>query len=657
MGAEVMNRFHIRHLLMFLTPFCLWALLVLTLTACRPADLPSWQPASHGIKPQSQTVLIVMASDDPQTLYMVTYEPSGLYRSTDGGVSWESIGEGLEGVTVLSLAVDPKDGQNLYVGTVHGGYRSTDGGETWEHVPSLPTTRIYTLAVARDWQTMCAGTEGRGVYISYDGGVSWRAMGLAGMSVLSVVIAPGGTVYAGTSGRGLWISNDGGVRWQVVHPSMDQAHVPNLAVTAEGTVWALAYGSLYVSEDKGRSWRSTGPPRFEGLSMAVEPQEGEVIYIGGRLEGIAVSYDGGKSWRIMGDELSRTDITCLAVDTLEPTTAYLGTKGDGLYKTTDGGYTWLPASKDVGRRVVSSLVQDPHHPQTLYAGTLHGVYESANGGKSWTLVSGDAGDLYVQALAIDPEERGVVYAGTDSGVYISRDDSRSWMWASRALGSLTIFSLTIAPDDHNTVYAGSWGNNVLRSTDGGRSWTPVHHGLETLSVYSFAIDPADPRVLYAGTVEAIYKSVDAGESWRRLEGIRDGITTFALVTDPANPSLVYAGTTDGVYKSADGGKTWISMREGMGQVTVTTLALYSTAPHTLYAGTEHHGLFWSADAGEHWTPSGLAGMSIYAIVIDEKQGRVWVGTAMGVFRSEPVAAGLEQARIGEASGGLEDWDQ
>ena len=77
------------------------------------------------------------------------------------------------------------------------------------------------------------------------------------------------------------------------------------------------------------------------------------------------------------------------------------------------------------------------------------------------------------------------------------------------------------------------------------------------------------------------------------------------------------------------------MREGMGQVTVTVLALDPTAPGTLYAGTEHHGLFRSADAGEHWTPLGFAEMSIYAIVIDGTRGSMWVGTEMGVFRWEP----------------------
>jgi len=216
---------------------------------------------------------------------MATYEPGGLYRSSDGGVSWESRGKGLEGVTVLSLALDPGDGQTLYAGTVYGGYRSTDGGKTWEHMTSLPRAYIYALAIASDRHAVYAGTEGQGVYISHDGGLSWRGSGPAGLSILSLAVAPAGTVYAGTSGRGAWISNDAGVQWQVAGSSLDEVHVPNLTATGRGTVWALADGTLYLSQDEGRTWQSSGPPGFEGLSVAVEPQEGEVIYVAMDREG------------------------------------------------------------------------------------------------------------------------------------------------------------------------------------------------------------------------------------------------------------------------------------------------------------------------------------------------------------------------------------
>lgn len=625
-------RFPIRRLSTCLVLIWLWAMPVWMLAACGSPSPPHWESCSDGIKPESDVVLVTVDPRDPQTVYLATYEPGGLYRSTDGGMSWQWYGEGLEGVTVLSLDLDPENDQTLFVGTMCGGYRSADGGKTWQRMSGLPAAAIYTLAIASDGRAIYAGTEADGVYVSRDGGASWTRTGPERVSVLSLAVVQSGMIYAGSSGEGVWISDDDGAQWHPAGAPLDEGHVPNLVATRGGALWAIADGLLYLSEDGGESWRLAGPSGFEARSMAVEAHGGEVIYMGGRSEEIAVSHDGGTTWQVVASGVLESDITCFGIDTTQPEIAYLGTKGDGSYKTTDGGHAWSATSHGDGKRVVSALVNDPQDTATLYAGTVHGVYRSTDGGEGWSLISRGVGESYVQALVVHPEDRDVIYAGAETGVYVSRDGGGSWKWATRGLGSITIFSLTIAPDDHDNIYAGSWGNNVLRSSDGGASWAPVHHGLETLSVYSFSIDPTNPDVLYAGTVEAIYKSTDRGESWRGLEGMRPSITAFALVLDPTDPPLVYAGTTDGVYRSADEGETWRATREGMGCVTVTSLALDPTAPGTLYAGTEHRGLFRSTDRGEHWISWGLPETSIYAIVIDETTGRMWLGTDEGVFR-------------------------
>jgi photosystem II stability/assembly factor-like uncharacterized protein len=153
-------------------------------------------------------------------------------------------------------------------------------------------------------------------------------------------------------------------------------------------------------------------------------------------------------------------------------------------------------------------------------------------------------------------------------------------------------------------------------------------------VYSFAVSPDDPQLLLAGTVEAIYRSTDRGESWRMAEGLREQITTFSLLSDPADSSILYAGTTDGVYRSTDGGQTWTPRRAGMGEITVTTLAA-EPGTGALYAGTEHRGLWRSGDGGQLWTAWGLENNSVYALVVDEATGAVWVATDEGVFKGQP----------------------
>jgi photosystem II stability/assembly factor-like uncharacterized protein len=610
---------------------CLSFALCQLIVGCRSTIPPQWEPASVGIRAQSDVILVGIAPHDPQTLLLATYEPGGLYRSQDAGLSWQSSNTGLEGVTVLAVARNPADDQCILAGTVSGGFKSTDGGENWASMPTLPATYVCALAWAPDGSAAFAGTQGLGVFVSLDDGLSWSSTGPEGAGVLSLAVAANGTIYAGTSGEGILLSVDGGVHWRAANEETKGTFVPILQATSSGTVWALADNLVYSSADAGQTWRQEGPKGFEARSLAVDRLASETIYIAGLDEGVAISQDEGGTWEILETDLPRTDFICLGVDPADPRTAYLGTRGSGLFKTTDGGRIWVPSSKGVGNTVVTALLQHPHRPQTLYAGTVHGVYNSIDSGQSWTLISGGEREMYVQALAVDSLDSEIIYAGTDSGVYVSRDSGESWSWASQALGNITIFCLTIDPKNHDTVYAGSWGNNVLRSIDAGTTWAPVHHGLETLSVYSFAVSPTDHQMLLAGTVEALYRSADGGESWRAVEGLREEITTFALLFDATDPSIVYAGTTDGVYRSIDEGKTWAARKEGMGEVTVNALA---TDPDSaaVYAGTEHRGLFRCNDADQIWTAWGLQGTSVYAVVIDQATGILWAATDEGVFR-------------------------
>jgi hypothetical protein len=174
-----------RYLQWYLALACICGLLCQPLAGCGPTAAPEWLPVSEGIKRHSDVILVAIAPHDPQIVFLATYEPGGLYRSLDGGASWQTANTGLEPVTVLSLAPHPADDQTLLAGTVYGGYKSTDGGQTWVPVPNLPGTYVYAVAWSPDGEAIHVGTEGHGVYSSRDGGLSWRNLGPEGVSVLS----------------------------------------------------------------------------------------------------------------------------------------------------------------------------------------------------------------------------------------------------------------------------------------------------------------------------------------------------------------------------------------------------------------------------------------------------------------------------------------
>jgi len=520
------------------------------------SQILAWKPAHQGIPAQIGVAAVAVAPGDPHVVYLAAYEPGGLYRSVDGGGSWQAVGQGLESLAPLAIAVHPNNPDAAWVGTMAGGFCTADGGQSWQPMAGLPSVPIYALAVMPDGQALYAGGEAMGVWRSDDGGQTWRASQAAGGpgTILSLAVTPDEEVLAGTAGQGVWRSEKGGGQWRIVDGELAQAYVPHLAVTDNGRWYALAQNSLYLSDSGGRSWQMIGPPDFEALSFAVGPGPAGRLYLGSKGHGLAVSQDGGKSWTLAGDTLHHADITCLAVDPVTPGRAFLGMRYNGLHRTGDGGASWTLVSAGVGQPVITTLAQDPADAQVFYAGALDGVYRSDDGGRQWRLVSGDMGQLYIQSLAVSPTGNRL-YAGAHSGIYVSQDRGATWRWVEEDTGGTAVFDIVVDPHDASRVYAGSWGHNVLLSADMGQAWAPIHHGLETLSVYAFAVDPADPRVLYAGTVESVYRSVDGGQTWQASPLTDRPLTTFALVIDPHDPARVCARTTEGVYLNIDAGQT------------------------------------------------------------------------------------------------------
>lgn len=139
-----------------------------------PAAAPAWQPASRGIPAQVGIVAVAIVPSDPRVVYLAVYAPGGLYRSANGGDSWEQANGGLEKLTPLALAVHPTNPDVAWVGTALGGYRTSDGGRTWHRIAGLPETYVYALAVTPDGRTLYAGGEASGVWRSDDGGGTWQ---------------------------------------------------------------------------------------------------------------------------------------------------------------------------------------------------------------------------------------------------------------------------------------------------------------------------------------------------------------------------------------------------------------------------------------------------------------------------------------------------
>jgi uncharacterized protein (TIGR03437 family) len=302
---------------------------------------------------------------------------------------------------VQALAIDPSSPATLYAGTASGGgvFKSTNGGTTWQPTGASPFLTVgggLALAIDRTTPaTIYAGTFAFGVFKSTNGGTSWTDInsGLTASTAQALAIDPSThtTLYAGTDG-GVFKSTNGGTSWTAFNsgltPPSVQAIVINPATPT--TIYAGAWnpgnfftgGGVFGSANGGTSWTAfnSGLTGTDVQALAIDPSTPATIYAGTFGSNVAAysvfkSTNGGTSWTAVSSGLpANTDVRALAIDPSSPATLYAGTAG-GVYKSTNGGTSWQPTGTGI--------------PACTYAISLASQSFSANGGTAVVSVTTD----------------------------------------------------------------------------------------------------------------------------------------------------------------------------------------------------------------------------------------------------------------------------
>ena len=267
-----------------------------------PVRQPSWHAwaettvwTSYG--PEGGEIS-AMAFDPTNPLIVYAGTPHGrVFKSTNGGASWNAADAGLQVGGVGGLAVDPVAPSTLYV-VGNRVFKSTNGGVSWTLTRTETESASFPTAMAVDPSNHTTIYAGR--FRSMDAGASWSLMEIppgCGEPVHALAFSPGNpaTIYARTS------------------------------------------GCLLESTDSGRSWSII--PGGGGPALAIDPNSPATIYAGGG-DGVFKTTDGGATWNAMNNGLSATMVTTLAIDPATPATIYAGTDGGGAFKSMDGGQNW-----------------------------------------------------------------------------------------------------------------------------------------------------------------------------------------------------------------------------------------------------------------------------------------------------------------------------
>ncbi len=324
----------------------LCALLLCSLTGCGGSDA---------------IVVIAVHPQNPQILYVATNDY--IYKTRDGGQTWENVSRGVTHSRVISLAIDPGYPATVFAGTKGDAlFKSHNGGQMWvskrQGLDEVTISSVVNqlLFDPKDANHIFAATT-MGVKESKDGGETWvkRMDGMTEvLMVVTVAIDPArpNIMYAGTSG-GVYRSFSNAERWEkanngLVPPEVVKSsralNVSMVQVDAfePDTVYAATLKGMYKSLDKGATWKQIGATLTDPIIpvMVLDRTKKGTIYIGGRF-GILLSEDGGDTWKPMNKGLASLNVRSLAQSPLDPNVFYLGTNGSGLYKSEDAGVTWV----------------------------------------------------------------------------------------------------------------------------------------------------------------------------------------------------------------------------------------------------------------------------------------------------------------------------
>jgi len=641
----------------------------------------SWQNVSDGFFETASIGAIAVAESDPNVVYVGTGSAAirsnvilgrGVYKSTDAGRTWTHVGL-REAGQIGSVKVDPRDANVAYVAALgqpfganaeRGVFRTKDGGKSWQKVlfindrtgavslamnPANPNELFAGSwqAVRKPWTIVSGGPAAEcGIYKSTDGGDTWKHLdnglpkGLIGKVGLDISAANPQRVYAlmeatnqdGSGAGGVYRSEDAGASWTLINKTGGLIARPfyYTYINADPKNADVVYVNnlaFYKSSDGGKSFRPMGTPHGDNQGMWINPDNPE-IFIQSNDGGANVTLNGGRTWSTIYNQPT-AEIYAVAVDNqfpysvygaqqdnttlivpslpatmeraddpiqlwkqgpgcetgpimpspLNPNIVYGACKGEFYRMNFETGQTvsyWVHPQnryghnpKDILYRFqrVSPVEISPHNPRVLYH-CSHVVHRSTDEGVTWTVVSPDL-------TANEPDKQVI------SGEPITRDITGEEVYS-------TIYAFRESTLEAGVLWSGANDGPVHVSRDNGKSWknvtpkglppggrvqniepSPHRKGSAYIAVYRYLLNDWQPY---------IYVTNDYGASWTRLTDGKNGIPadypTRVVREDPDREGLLYAGTEFGMFISFDNGKNWQSFQLNLPVTPITDIKVH-----------------------------------------------------------------------------------
>lgn len=630
---------------------------------------------------QSIGAVALDPNDPDKTIYVGTGETwtrnsvsvgDGLYKTTDGGANWNKIGfEKSE--RIANIIVNPNNSQEIYVGVLgalwgdseeRGVFKSSDGGATWEKLLYVdPKTGCADLAMdptdpnvlyASMWEfrrtgwSFESGGDKSALYKSTDGGKTWNKIhngfpkGKLGR--LAIAVAPSNPKVLYTvieaekdERKGLYRSNDAGASWEQLNNDFGITVRPfyfsRIVVDPQNEDVVVKGGlSGSISRDGGKTFKNLGNMHSDIHDIVFSIKDSDIMYVGTD-GGVYRTWDGGTTMEIV-ENLPLSQFYHISVDDAEPYNIYGGLQDNGSWwgpSSSPGGveardwnsvgagdgfrvlkhptkpiiYSEMQGAENVWRidteRQLTKTIQplpasedqklrwnwnapmaiSTHQPDRFYMGSQY-LHKSEDMGDTWKIISPDL-------TTNDPAKQNQ----EDSGG-LSMDNSG-------AENHTTIFTIAESAVDENVIWVGTDDGNVQVTQDGGKTWTNTVANIPGLPKNTWCYH-IEASVFDKGTAYAVfdghtmndmtpyaYKTTDFGKTWTSV--ISDDVVGFArnIQEDYENPDLLFLGTEFGLYITMDGGKNWKKFTNNMPSVAVHYIELHKKT-NDLVMGTHGRGV-------------------------------------------------------------------
>lgn len=577
----------------------------------------SWAALAND--PTISAVAILVHPTDSNIIYIADRTAPRIYKTTNGGISWETWFDAGPGYyRILSAELSPVDPDVVYAsvflrgGPMLGDLFAIDSGVASNITGNLPRLPVAVTADPQNSTVLYAVTHMQGLYKTVNSGQTWSDLTANG-AALPLEVGFSDLVIDPTNSDTLYLLGGNDVDETLSHRGAEP----------------FAMNTVYKSTDGGNSWQNLNDGSFGNNSGAVKglsisPLDSSVLFVA-TLKGIFSSTDSGSSWRNENNGLNYCHMAGVA-SAADAGKIFCPTLGGGVFVGTvtsaDHTVSWDAAST-LKAEVHHVMVRvDPNNSDTVYASAYPGgIFKSNDGGLKWQesnfgMASFKIDDPRRQgyyAFALAQSDPQTVYLGLYGvGLYKSTDGAATWMpknGDARSMRGKTITDLLINPADENNVIVAT-ESGIYRTIDGGSSWSSLNNGLDTLDIRTLAW--GDNGQIYAGTRGYEVYLFEDNTTWRQLNGfgqygtfwpIWDGRPLYqytSLLFHPTDADTLYIGTFPaGIFKSVDRGVTWQEKNVGWLNDGVFSLVFKPGDPTVLYAGT-YNGLSLSVDAGEHW---------------------------------------------------------